>query len=313
MTMSNPQSPPLKAQASAPGKLILFGEHSVVYGEPAIAASLNDLRIHVSVSTRDDGVLDIQLPDLPIPLHLSTKAKGMRFSVSNSELDSPPTLKDAEGIHSMLLASCVEEDSQLSEAHITAVTPLIYLANKLLPSQLNDEIGISILCVSRNLPVGAGLGSSAAFGVSSAAALYQLHLRLLNHDSRGGSCQFWKGRPSQIQLERINELAFQSEVLIHGTPSEIDNTVSTYGSAIHFTKVQGGKTLNECIDANTMPALHVILTNTQVPRSTKALVAHVRKFKEEFPEFVEGILKAMGGIARCVSIGFSFRSLYFIS
>ena len=32
-----------KTQASAPGKIILFGEHAVVYGEPAIAPEIRRL------------------------------------------------------------------------------------------------------------------------------------------------------------------------------------------------------------------------------------------------------------------------------
>ncbi len=38
-----------EAKASAPGKAIIFGEHAVVYGVNAIAASLSDLRIIIDI------------------------------------------------------------------------------------------------------------------------------------------------------------------------------------------------------------------------------------------------------------------------
>lgn len=39
----------LRAVSSAPGKVILFGEHAVVHGATAIAAALTDLRVVVDV------------------------------------------------------------------------------------------------------------------------------------------------------------------------------------------------------------------------------------------------------------------------
>ena len=41
-------------RASAPAKAILFGEHAVVYGQPAIAFPIHSLRIEVAVERSPD-------------------------------------------------------------------------------------------------------------------------------------------------------------------------------------------------------------------------------------------------------------------
>jgi hypothetical protein len=54
-------------RASAPGKLILFGEHAVVYGTLAIAGALSSLRVCVSVVRVSDPSQPSSSP-LPPPL-----------------------------------------------------------------------------------------------------------------------------------------------------------------------------------------------------------------------------------------------------
>lgn len=49
------------AIASAPGKVILFGEHAVVHGVTAVAAALSDLRIVAQVVSSISNI-SISLP-----------------------------------------------------------------------------------------------------------------------------------------------------------------------------------------------------------------------------------------------------------
>ena len=261
--------------ASAPGKVILFGEHAVVYGQPAVAAALSDLRITVKITPRHHtNKVTIKMLDLPVPVNVSFPSMSLRLS----SLHQPPTKEDAVVIQRKILLL----NASLDELSVTALIPLIYLINEIAPDQLAHGLDIDVR--SHDLPVGAGLGSSAAFSVATSAALIALTLQ------RPPGL----GKPTTDQLARINQFAFYSETILHGTPSGIDNSVSTYGGAIDFTKIDGNVTMNNF----TMPTLDMVLTNTHVPRSTGALVAKVKAMKDDHPAVMDCLLSGMGAITR---------------
>ena len=60
----------------------------------------------------------------------------------------------------------------------------------------------------------------------------------------------------------VNQWAFSGEKLIHGTPSGIDNAVSTYGNILLY---KDGKITTHDSANN----LDILLVNTHVPRNTK--------------------------------------------
>lgn len=54
----------LVTKASAPGKIILFGEHAVVYGQPALAVPVNQVHADAEVSTLHRAGIWINAPDI---------------------------------------------------------------------------------------------------------------------------------------------------------------------------------------------------------------------------------------------------------
>ncbi len=65
------------AEATAPGKIILFGEHSVVYGQPAIAVPVSQVRAKCTVreNSAGKGIL-LNAPDIDRREYLSAAGDG---------------------------------------------------------------------------------------------------------------------------------------------------------------------------------------------------------------------------------------------
>lgn len=65
--------PDVTAQSSASAKAILFGEHAVVYGHPAIAVPVSDLRAFAAAEPNQSG-LRIATGDLEIPVNIDAES-----------------------------------------------------------------------------------------------------------------------------------------------------------------------------------------------------------------------------------------------
>jgi mevalonate kinase len=114
------------------------------------------------------------------------------------------------------------------------------------------------LKVESEIPLGSGLGSSAAISVATAAALS----KFLGRD---------------LTSEKISEIAAVGEKTVHGNPSGIDTEASLHGGMILYSRNTGSK----AVPLNR--ALQIIVVYSGCPRNTSELVEKVSKKRIEFP------------------------------
>ncbi|KAI8970216.1 ribosomal protein S5 domain 2-type protein [Mycotypha africana] len=266
---------------SAPGKVILFGEHSVVYQKMAVAASLG-LRTYLCIERRQDNLIRLLLPD--VKADRTWKLDELPIDVDFTNCDTRHPSEMPEKLQSRLVKLA---DADAQNPTTQAVMAFLYLLVIIQIKAAGTPLDHGFTIIVRSfLPVGAGLGSSASYSVVISTALLILY-NLIPVDFNSSSDR-------ELHLELINKYAFKAEEVIHGNPSGVDNAVATFGGAKSFVRGQGFSTLEG------FKSLNLLLTNTNVPRSTSALVAAVSEKRKKYPEIIEPILESMHNIGiRC--------------
>ena len=225
---------------SAPGKLHLIGEHAVVYGEPAIIAAIGK-RCFVTATKNADLIVRTpeaeSIYDINEVTYFTNELRNLWHKCADK--------KD----FSEIFEAMKEDPFNLMKAAVGEV-----LMN------LNIETGAEIE-VKSDIPVGAGLGSSAALAVATVKAMSSLYDKNLSKDE-------------------INDIAFSIEKYMHGTPSGGDNTTCCYGGLVWFQKTMQGNVIKN-LSAPRLENFYIV--NTGRPgKSTGELVQQVRELEENY-------------------------------
>ncbi|KAF9237616.1 Cys/Met metabolism PLP-dependent enzyme-domain-containing protein [Melanogaster broomeanus] len=282
---------------SAPGKVILFGEHAVVHGVPALAASVS-LRCYAVATPTSSGTVGVHFLDIDA----GEKEGGFRYEWDVEGLPWDAVTVPPEGSEIPLDHELLEEISRsvlpatMGSNARQASLAFLYLYMILEKASGRDARPSFTLTTRATLPVGAGLGSSAAFSVCAATALLLAFGRI----SPPSSPSALPSPPSSIigfnklpksLADTVNAYAYLSEKILHGNPSGVDNSVAVYGGGLLYTKAmpnegkEGGM-----VGIEGFTSRRFLLTDTRVPRNTKELVAKVGKQKVDEPERVGKIL-----------------------
>lgn len=212
-------------QASAPAKVILCGEHAVVYGYPAIAVPVSDVRVTASFFPDDTGRLRVDLPDVE-----------QSWTWPPGPADHPLALLIGE--------------------------TLAYLG----------QPGVSgRLVVRSQIPVGGGMGSSAAVATAVVRVL-----------------ALATGKP--LSPAEISRLAYRAEEMWHGTPSGIDNTVVAYEQPVWFVR---GHPPEPFYPAR---AFTLVIADSGVSAPTREVVLDVRRRWEAEPARYDALFRAVGDV-----------------
>lgn len=288
--MSSPMMPAF--MVSAPGKVIVFGEHAVVHGKAAIAAAIS-LRSYLLVTTlsKSRRTVTLRFPDinlvhtwdidsLPWSVFSHPSKKKFYYDLVTS-LD--PELVEAMRAH--VLSVSMHERPEIRKIHQSSASAFLYLY-----LSLSSRSSCACIYTLRStIPIGAGLGSSASISVCLSTAL------LLQMRALAGPHPDQPRVESHVQLERINRWAFVAEMCIHGNPSGVDNTVATEGKAVLFRRKDYRKP-PVVTPLRGFPKLPLLLVNTKQERSTQTEVEKVRCLLEAHPTVCGMMLESINTV-----------------
>jgi mevalonate kinase len=217
--------------ASAPGKIILTGEHAVVYGQPALAVPVHQVQVHVAIlaaPTSPTGQVTIEAPEI-----------GLKSNFHD--------LAENQPIAALLLGLMDElKISRLPAMHIK---------------------------ISSTIPVASGLGSGSAVSVALAR-----------------SVSAFLGRP--LSNEQVSQLAYRVEMIHHGTPSGIDNTVITFGMPVYFVRGMPMERLRVPVP------FYLVVGHSGIQSATVDVVSDLRRRWQANPEFYQHLFEQVGEISR---------------
>jgi mevalonate kinase len=216
--------------AYAPGKVILFGEHAVVYGRPAIAAPVMQVRAKAIVSMDPksrSGLVKLQAPDI-----------GLETTLDDLPQNHP------------LAAVILKAAAAIQIRRIPACS----------------------IKVTSTIPIAGGMGSGAAVSV----AILRAFSAAVGHP---------------LSDDQVSQLAYEVEIIHHGTPSGIDNTVITYAKPVYFVKGEPIQTLR------VKQPFTLVIGDTGVQSPTMDAVSDVRHAWEADKLLYDSLFETAGEIA----------------
>ncbi|WP_296157455.1 mevalonate kinase [uncultured Gardnerella sp.] len=255
-------------------KVILFGEHSVVYGYPAVALPLRNLCMRATVS--NECTFNFEL-DKSFELKSKTTSLNSHSSLNSSNLHSSLNSSNSLSVETSIETN-IDDNIVFSALGFTGllrnIPPRFSSIRTAIHCALDfagwDGERLYVLTES-DFPPERGLGSSAA----SAGAIIRAIL------------DYYGIEANQSQLFSLTQ---QAERVAHGRPSGLD--------AVATSSLLPVKYCNGSFDyMNINMRAWIVLADSGLKGMTRVTVEDLRKKRDENPTFVNSLLQELGDIA----------------
>jgi mevalonate kinase len=241
----------MRVTASAPGKLILCGEHAVVYRRPALVAAV-DLRL--TARLEGGGEAGRRSPEAPV-----------RLRVPSLGLDEETSWRQVYGYAAAARQRWEAWSAGSSAdafANVRSDDPghLLKVALGEAARWLGEQGGpLLTVDVESELPHGCGFGSSAAAAVAVVAG----YLRF---------------RAAEVDRRIVEALALEAERRQHGAPSGVDGAAVLHGGLLWAERNSAGELAFSPFAARSPILERIAVYDTGRPaEGTGAVVADVRR------------------------------------
>ncbi len=247
----------MKFCASIPVKITLLGEHAVVYGEPAIASTI-PRTIEMCIDVLEDKRIEVV-------------SKGVYVELNRASFDRTSSRVSYSLNTDMLrkIFSYIVSGIELCEEFLSI-----------------SKRGYSIT-IDSDLPVGVGLGTSAAISVGIVALC--LTVNGYSPDEQGF-------------LENVARLAWSTEKKVQGAASPMDTFTITFGGLRYIEP--RAPLAHEIVSPTELP---VLIGYTPKRMTTAELVARVRELISRYSDVGEFVIKGIGQLVqiarRCIEKG----------
>lgn len=292
--------------SKSPGKIIISGEHAVVYNSKAIACAIN-LFTTCKIDIVNKNFNNLNKNQITLNLiNLNEKHIIGYEEILSNLLDNSITsiFKSFNSIEEYYLSEDVNKianqlkinlDLFKNISHFLFLFKIIYFYltgilnkgddhsiyfSKLQNFLMNHEINIEIFS---DIPHNAGLGSSAAYNVSLVESLSKLCLKIFDKQNYFPDSQF-----KQI----ITILSFVGEKIFHAKPSGIDNLTCINRGLVLFQNFTSFSKLNTSFLSN----FKIFLIDTKVRRETKSFIRRVTEFKSNYDKIFKNSLDSINNI-----------------